>query len=75
MARLVRVEPTGPLKIEPASLPQDKPLFICQCGLSQKMPFCDGSHKISRNEQPGLLYIYSKDAQHVLETRPDQTPA
>ena len=45
MARLVRLTATDPLKIDPKTLPQDKMLAICQCGLSQNYPFCDGTHK------------------------------
>lgn len=26
---------------------EGKPCFWCTCGLSQKQPFCDGSHKAS----------------------------
>lgn len=75
MARLVRLEQTGPLKVDPASLPPDKPIFLCQCGLSAKYPYCDGSHKITRAEIPGQLYTYSQDAKSILETRPDpQSP-
>jgi CDGSH-type Zn-finger protein len=74
MPRIVKLYPTGPIKIEPGSLPADKPTWICACGLSKKMPFCDGSHKITRQEQPGMVYVYSQDGQTVVETRPDDSP-
>ena len=32
----------GPYKIK---VEKDKTYFWCACGLSQKQPFCDGSHK------------------------------
>ncbi|MCC6064184.1 MAG: hypothetical protein LM570_06645 [Thermocrinis sp.] len=28
------------------------------CELSKKKPFCDGSHKRTRDEEEGKLYIY-----------------
>ena len=41
MPRLVRHDADGPIRIDP----QDKPVFICGCGLTKNFPFCDGSHK------------------------------
>jgi CDGSH-type Zn-finger protein len=32
--------------------------YICRCGLSKNQPFCDGSHKLTRSEDPGKLYWY-----------------
>ena len=67
MPRLVRHDLTGPIKIEP----QDKPVFICGCGLTQNFPFCDGTHKNCAGEQPGTLYVYDADRKTVIEERPD----
>ncbi|MCW5766798.1 MAG: CDGSH iron-sulfur domain-containing protein [Phycisphaeraceae bacterium] len=78
MPRLVRIDATAPFKLDPAALPPDKPVWICQCGLSQKLPFCDGAHKTARAaeaERPGQLCIYSKDGQRILHARPDDHPA
>jgi len=30
----------------------DYEIHICACGLSQNKPFCDGSHRITRDEEP-----------------------
>ena len=77
MARLLRIAASGPIKIEPAQFPRDeqgnlKPMFICACGLSRNLPFCDGAHKQCRaTEQDGTLYVYDHDRAAVVETRPD----
>lgn len=78
MPRLIRLEATGPIKIDPASFPRDeqgnlKPIFICACGLSQNLPFCDGTHKACRAaEQPGKLYVYDDARKVVVEEREEQ---
>ena len=67
MARMVRHEATGPYRIDP----QDKPVFICACGLSQNLPHCDGSHSRCRDERSGTLFIYDAVRQKVVDQRPD----
>lgn len=71
MARLVRHEKTGPIKLDPKELPQDKSIFICGCGLSRNFPFCDGTHKACRDERPGTLYVYDPETGKVIEERPE----
>ncbi len=68
MARMIRLVATGPYRIDP----EDKPLFICGCGLSQNLPHCDGSHSKCRNERAGELQVYNTDRTEVAETQPDR---
>lgn len=77
MPRLIRHDATGPIRIDPANFPRDeqgnlKPIFICACGLSGNLPYCDGSHKSCRaTEQPGRLYVYDAARKSVVEERPE----
>jgi CDGSH-type Zn-finger protein len=68
MPRLVRHEATGPIRIDP----QDKPVFICGCGLTSNFPFCDGSHKACKNEQEGKVYIYDPNTKQVIEEHDEE---
>ena len=43
----------GPYKVK---VEKNKTYFWCSCGLSQKQPFCDGSHK-KENKFKSLKYI------------------
>lgn len=67
MARMVRMDGTGPHRVDP----QDKPVFICGCGLSRNMPFCDGCHKDARAEKDGTLYVYDAARENVVREEPD----
>jgi CDGSH-type Zn-finger protein len=76
MARLVRLEATGPIKIDPAQFPRDeqgnlKPIWICACGLSSNPPFCDKSHNACKHEQAGTLYEYDPATKSVRASRPE----
>ncbi len=66
MARMIYHDATGPARIDP----QEKPVFVCMCGLSQNLPYCDGNHKMAKqNEVDGKLCIYDKARQSIVETR------
>jgi hypothetical protein len=46
--------------------------YICGCGLSNTRPFCNGTHKISHEENPDKLYWYNEQGNRF-ET-PDRFP-
>jgi CDGSH-type Zn-finger protein len=72
MARLIRHEQTGPYRIDPKDFPKDgKAIWICGCGLSATMPYCDKAHKACAAEKPGVLYVYDPVTKRVIEERPE----
>lgn len=67
MPRLIRHDATGPYEVPP----QEKSVWVCGCGLSKNLPFCDGAHKTCRQEDRGKLYVYDKDRKTVVEIKED----
>ena len=41
---------------------------ICGCGLSNTQPFCNGTHKIAREEDPNKLYWYDEQGKRFETT-------
>ncbi|MBI4739729.1 CDGSH iron-sulfur domain-containing protein [Candidatus Woesearchaeota archaeon] len=54
MTRLVVYEEKRPKEVK---VGQDSK-WMCMCGLSKNLPFCDGSHKQCAGEEDGKLYKY-----------------
>lgn len=57
MARIVRRQRTAPYEITVGGETQ----YICACGLSANLPFCDGSHSNVEDEPQDKLYWYDED--------------
>ncbi len=59
MARIVKRNRTQPYEVTVGGETQ----YICGCGLSANLPFCDGTHAVTADEKPGTLYWYDDDAE------------
>ena len=65
MARIVRHEKNSPYEVPEGT---ELPLYICACGLSKNKPFCDGSLKKTRDENPADVYIYDDTGRARVKT-------
>ena len=53
----------GPRIITPEDIDDEKgDVAVCQCGLADSFPFCDGSHRATREESDADLYCYESGA-------------
>lgn len=60
--REVTHEARGPRIITLDDVDEDKgDIAVCLCGLSDEYPFCDGSHKVTEDEEDGVRYKYEGD--------------
>ena len=65
MSRHIHHDATGPRELKP----QDKSVWVCMCGLSQDLPLCDGSHKLTKLEEAGKCHVYDKARKTVVEIK------
>lgn len=73
MTRIIESSQTGPVAIPKDSVPGAH-IHVCRCGLSQKPPLCDGTHRITRNEPAGRLVRYERIGDELVAQAVDVTP-
>ncbi|MFB6242461.1 MAG: CDGSH iron-sulfur domain-containing protein [Halobaculum sp.] len=76
MARVIVHEEDGPLYVDEDDIhPEKGDIAICQCGLSDERPFCDGSHDRTAGEDPAELYAYDGTDRERVDIEPrDDAP-
>jgi CDGSH-type Zn-finger protein len=62
MARIIKSERRRPYLIQIGG----QSVAICACGLSKNKPYCDGTHKITRDEEAGKIYAYDEQRNRIV---------
>lgn len=63
MTRLIEHKESRPVEIK---IGNDSK-WICQCGLSNHKPYCDGSHKQCSGEEEGKVYRYKEGKREEIQ--------
>jgi CDGSH-type Zn-finger protein len=61
MAREVIREEREPAILDESDMGDDGLIYVCQCGLSDSKPLCDGSHRATADEEESVIYKYAND--------------
>ena len=68
MSREVTHDADGPYRLTPEDIDETYgDVAVCQCGLSETRPFCDGSHNRTEGEEEGVRYKYVDGERRVVE--------
>jgi len=62
MTRIIKLDKKEPYLIEI----ENKKVWVCACGLSSKKPYCDGSHKLTKDEDDNKLYLYNEEKERKI---------
>lgn len=68
MTRIVVMRDQSPLVLKKDEM-EDDTVAICRCGLSSDWPMCNGTHKVTRDEEPNTVYQYAGESKGDKPTR------